>query len=1657
MSEPLLAQGLNDEYANLRQIASELADEPDLVSWAQKNTDISNHVGDIHKLYPWLPAGVTLALGSARYSATDPFVQNVAHEVLQFGRKASPDYSSSDTALFSGLMSSDNLQHSVDQDVLGTTIGGVTPSTHRSVFGAVTGDIGGAIHAGASALGSEVPSAIRDTTKTASRDLFGILGSGLEGVNAGIRTDIGALQGARGRAFTAQDDNGSGLIGRLQGDQIHTSLGAPVLPQITLAQMINGKGSGQGFFPSGQAKQAAVQAQETAANIGGHALTVGRGVAGSILPANSGAYNLLSGLTDAAVGWYADPAQHALAGIGEVNEARRSVAAADTDWGSLDRLRQLIGIQTAQEQLDSRVGQGIIGKLTTLNSTRSVMHFMGGKIDPQIANQLAHADTPEAVRAVLNSELGTGIEQLPAFHPALQALTARKVTDGFGNPIETGTGSLGYAVDRATRDWRPLADLPGGVFPTDLTQSWVRKEAYRQAESFMVNAKVPSVDMDTVLDRIAGASNKNQMYDAYSHMTEVAADNLVRKYGLDVAHARQLTRGYGLSDELNDVAQHFRVSLEDKYEVPGTMVGGKPVMFDGALPTEMLQNNLPMPDFREIRRAASTTAKVIKAAPGGTKLLSAKDLATTTLDALQHTWKTMQLARPAFVFRVGGEAQLASAAAGDANALTHPFQYVAWAMGKKGGEDILGDELNPTDFAQVFRSSPVASATFDPARVYASQWRQILATDPGFTDAWAQEIRHMSIDDLGRATASAIAGGATPGYEVVRYGHEADLAEAARHDMGGYSTPVDSLGNTLSPHRGVPGAQELRGFVQPRHPLLLTGAEVDLHGLPEGAGILALHQFLGDAEFGRLASLDTQGLEAELTRLYPETDWAATNGRVEALDTLAAQLARKRGYDAFVHRSSSGSRFDEVVALDPSIVGANRGARSIDELKQSFWNGDLRHMRLNMIEDDPKRWQTYLTRRSVSDSYIDMQVTRLRNLAQEDPELLDAMATGKFRDEPLAQIAESGRQKIGAGADRAPQALRDRLADLNDTGTSPAMVKGFLYGKARLGYNARVGDAFDKATQRAFKMLNTVSMRDLSVSADFRQEYYKAFDDLLPHMDPTEAASAVANAERAGVTGLDASKAVGSLDAQTADTIAKSRALDRMPEILHDFGHRKQYADMLRFVFPFGDAYTKVLSRWSKLVAENPAVLERARQGISAAEGSSFVHTDPSTGKLVMTVPLSLQIDKLVAGVPFPMSASLNGLSIVGNGLPGVGPAVSIPMSAIAPHIPVAQSLMRSLAPYGAPNIQQGVLEAFLPAWAQKIREGTSFASADQKSVFTHSVGEVLRWGASTGKYKFDTPGHIAAAVGDARHKAQALAFIRGGIQSTFPSPPSVDYMVKDKNGRMINAYLLTNELQNLYNGKGVDGKSKNDPAQASQIFLKLHGDQNFLSLQPFTTPRRYGLPTTAGASEWLAKHPGFQKDFPNVYGLLTPQKGAFDYSTYVRQIESGERVDRTSQDYVELGNARIGAMIYDQERDKLPDDASSADKSNYLGQLRTWLKAKYPGYDAQELQVEKASVPDAITELGKAITDKLVSGTQAAVATRQYLADRQQIIDWERQNGSQNHSNALSGAKEFAEQNQWLSDQASRLITQYPEFFPVWDQLLSHEVTLDQPNPAGV
>ena len=106
------------------------------------------------------------------------------------------------------------------------------------------------------------------------------------------------------------------------------------------------------------------------------------------------------------------------------------------------------------------------------------------------------------------------------------------------------------------------------------------------------------------------------------------------------------------------------------------------------------------------------------------------------------------------------------------------------------------------------------------------------------------------------------------------------------------------------------------------------------------------------------------------------------------------------------------------------------------------------------------------------------------------------------------------------------------------------------------------------------------------------------------------------------------------------DEIAKADALGFVKDLLYDVTEGNQFFDAFRLVFPFGDAWAEVLTRWGRLVAENPQLPDRFRQGIRAGrnldldgDGVGLFHEN-DRGEEVFDFPLSVVLMEHAPGGP---------------------------------------------------------------------------------------------------------------------------------------------------------------------------------------------------------------------------------------------------------------------------------------------------------------------------------------------------------------------------------------------------------------------------------------
>lgn len=694
----------------------------------------------------------------------------------------------------------------------------------------------------------------------------------------------------------------------------------------------------------------------------------------------------------------------------------------------------------------------------------------------------------------------------------------------------------------------------------------------------------------------------------------------------------------------------------------------------------------------------------------------------------------------------------------------------------------------------------------------------------------------------------------------------------------------------------------------------------------------------------------------------------------------------------------------------------------IDGLKDWFWHGTGQQIRRDLIDQGVDA-----VGREGADRYIDSVVERLRTKTAGNGDLAQAVATGQWADVPLR-----------AGDKINPDFVR-KLDEIRDLG--PTRVKGDLnvYAPDARG---EFGRRAEHAVNWMFEQLMVKPSNALSRSPTFRQAYWDRITELTPFMDEATQTAAIKAAAEAGLKRDDLRKIAKAAlsgkgevaDLSVADDLAKAHALETTRHLLYDLADKGQASDQLRLVFPFAEAWKEVVTRWSGLLVDNPAIARRSEQGVLGARGAGWFQPDPTTGEETFTYPGSQFLSEHLLGMPVPLTGRVQGLSLAASVIPGFGPVVQIPASKIIPNRPDWDWLREAVVPFGEPDTEGGFVESFLPAWMQKFRTAFLRNDPEHDRMFANTMMDVARYLMTTGDYSTDTPDDVQRLLSAASSKAKGVYVLRGAAQFFAPSAPTPQFLAKDPDGHYVVAQKLIEDYQAMQQA---------DPDNAVSTFLGKYGEGALLFMQPKT---QGGGPATTDLNDWVRDHPEQVSKFKDVYAFFGPQTGEFSFDLYNRQLRSGERKPVTPAEAVKGANQRVASMIYRQARDKIVGNTTWEARS-WLGQVRDALIDQYPGYDP--LAYDDSRIPKLIRSLSRAVDDPELARTDAGHAIGLYLGAREKALAAAKESRLQ----SFATAKAAEPLRDWLRSIGEALVSQTADFAPVWDSVLSREMIEDAPD----
>lgn len=726
---------------------------------------------------------------------------------------------------------------------------------------------------------------------------------------------------------------------------------------------------------------------------------------------------------------------------------------------------------------------------------------------------------------------------------------------------------------------------------------------------------------------------------------------------------------------------------------------------------------------------------------------------------------------------------------------------------------------------------------------------------------------------------------------------------------------------------------------------------------------------------------------------------------------------------------------------DPVARRVAGGNANLDEVKEWFFTEKGRKFRTPLVEAHPE-----LATRAGADRYIDTLWEGVQYRTGSDPVLLEAIATGRIAGEKIGKTLETGRWVHG-----------DVLDAHLETVIGPDAVVGQRVTSG--GRGGGLGEAWDNGTGWAFSYLNTKPTNYLSRSQTFRQKYWQRIEEMVPYMDDTARAETLKRAEGvvddaalkrmrqapkaspvtrtkridngSGGFSLVDEEGAAITDLESADTLAKAYGLDETKKLLYDMTDRGQFFDAMRLVFPFGEAWKEVLTRWTKIGMENPRVIRRGQQVVTGARGSGFFHKDVN-GEEVFTYPFSRQLSKALIGMPVDLNARVAGLSLMTEVLPGVGPVMQIPAAAIIPETPDWDWARKVISPYGEPDTSGGMLEAFFPGYAKNIM--SALGKGDDR-LMANSVGATMDYLASTGEYDLANSDDVRRLNADATHLAKNVYFLRSIVQFGAPSSPQPEYLVKDKDGDLAVARVIIEDFYKM---------QEEDYDTAPGRFLERYGKELFTLMQAKTFSVAPRLPVSKASAEWERSNKDLVGKYGNTWGFFAPTGDSedFDYQAYVRQFERGDRVSITPEQRLALAQARVGRHIYEQAQAKVSDRPSTAERE-WLAAIKERIREEYPGFGEMVPGLPaRAEFGTIVEEIQSAIADPKLSAMPQARAARLYLAARERALAFAQEQGVTTlEAMAAQPARE------WLANVGQQIASRYPEFQEMFDVVFSREV----------
>jgi hypothetical protein len=411
----------------------------------------------------------------------------------------------------------------------------------------------------------------------------------------------------------------------------------------------------------------------------------------------------------------------------------------------------------------------------------------------------------------------------------------------------------------------------------------------------------------------------------------------------------------------------------------------------------------------------------------------------------------------------------------------------------------------------------------------------------------------------------------------------------------------------------------------------------------------------------------------------------------------------------------------------------------------------------------------------------------------------------------------------------------------------------------------------------------------------------------------------------------------GTANWQSIHQMAAREASNYVKDLFYDASRQKQWAQAYRLVFPFAQAHTNTMYKWSQLATRNPIPLYRFAKAYDAAnkEGTNviydisgmaydddqgFIYREPGSTEPMFKIPLAGNLLGALAGKNLNMAQALQvtapvqslnlAFGAVNPLVPGLGPAAQILFTSTGKvdEFGPAWDIMRDIVtPFGAPDSPDDIV---FPSWMRK----TILYAFGNDQMVQRGVKDWAAYLASSGEYGDNPLANDQTRnrlFKDAEQLSKSVGWMTALFQSISPATPMNEVLAKIKDPDNKYRFMTMTVLYEHWDR--ISKANPGDYGAAVRQFAETYGKNNILIALGSTTSAVRG---TEDAWTWLNNNPDAAAKFATSPGDVVPYffpGGEASVKYYNWQKRSGARRNLSATEMANEAEGLIYAMIKGQ------------------------------------------------------------------------------------------------------------------------------------------------